>query len=234
MIVHDETSERPPDRRRDDRRTAGEMEGIMITLQMLRDEIAAGEFTWADYREARDEWHEDLAGLETVYNETRDQSVADSVAAMVRDNYDRFFSRYGFHCTMEGAADGLADLVASLVNRSAWDGRISPAVKAWAESREYAADQELADKMGLYTKLHMAHLNQIAAALMAYTPDEATAAEIPAEEIADAVAKEVAESIPSFTVLYDYRRGGEYIPQRMTVNAETARAALVSRFSAWE
>lgn len=28
MIIHDETSKRPPDRRRDDRRTAGEMEDI--------------------------------------------------------------------------------------------------------------------------------------------------------------------------------------------------------------
>lgn len=198
----------------------------MITIEMLRDAIANEEMTWTDYREAKKELREDLEALETVFDETRDGSVTDSVAAMVRDSCDRFFSRYGFHCTMTGAADRVRDLVASLVNRSAWDGRLSPAVKAWAESREDAADAELADKMELYTRIHMAHLDQIAAALMAYTPDEETADEIPEEDVNAAVAEAVAESIPSFTVLYDYRRGGEYIPQRMTVNAETAADAV--------
>lgn len=193
----------------------------MITIETIRDAIAADEMTWADYREAKKELREDIAALESVFDETRGESVSDSVAAMVRDYYDRH------NVTMTGAADRVRDLVASLVNRSAWDGRLSPAVKAWAESREDATDAELANKMELCTRIHMAHLDQIAAALMAYTPEDETAAEdIPAEEIADAVADAVAESIPSFTVLYDYRIGGEYIPQQMTVNAETAADAV--------
>lgn len=167
----------------------------MITMNMIREAIAAEEMTWADFRKVRDEAKEDLAAMERVYDETRDQAVPESVAAMVRDYYDRFFSRYGFHCTMSGAADNVRDLVASLVNRSAWDGRLSRSVKEWAESRENATDAELSNKMDLYTRIHMAHLDQIAAALMAYTPDEEIADEIPAEDIENAVAEAVAQEI---------------------------------------
>lgn len=179
----------------DDRRTAGEMEDKMITLTMIRDAIDNGEMTWADFRKVRDEAKSDLSAMETVFDQTRDQRVSDSVAAMVRDCYERFYNRYGFHCTMGSAADNVRDLVASLVNRSSWDGRISPAVKAWAEGREKSVDEETANKMGLYTRLHMVHLNQIAERLMDYEPEDAD--EILAEDIAEAVADSVAEEIES-------------------------------------
>lgn len=58
---------------------------------------------------------------------------------------------------------GLADTVlASLINRSAWDGRIDKRVAEWAAAIPEAWDEEAAVKLGLYTnRIHMAHLNQI-------------------------------------------------------------------------
>lgn len=167
----------------------------MITLTMIREAIANDEMTWADFRKTRDEARADLSALESVFDQTRDQRVSDSVAAMVRDYADRFYNKYGFHTTMGSAADAVRDLVASLVNRSSWDGRLSRRVVSWAESRAQAVDRETADKMGLYTKLHMAHVDQIAEYLMTYDPEDAV--EIPADDIADAVAEAVAEEIES-------------------------------------
>lgn len=60
-------------------------------------------------------------------------------------------------------------LLASLVNYAAHDGRYDPSVREWSEGLDSANDAEAADMLGLYTdKIHPAHLNQIAHALMNY------------------------------------------------------------------
>lgn len=61
-----------------------------------------------------------------------------------------------------------AEIVASMVNTSAWDGRISPRNAAWAASVEHAWNADAARDLCLYPdfiSLHKAHLNQIAGAL---------------------------------------------------------------------
>ena len=56
------------------------------------------------------------------------------------------------------------EIIATLVNRHGWDGRISRANKAWAAEHGY--DEEAAQKMNIYTnKIHMAHLDQLATAM---------------------------------------------------------------------
>lgn len=91
---------------------------------------------------------------------------------------------------VEAVGYGLAQFVAaSLVNGSAWDGRISSRSKAWAESVEDALDREATLAATFYNHLHCAHLNQIAEAMAKYEP------EIPAEEVEAAVAESVAEEM---------------------------------------
>lgn len=59
------------------------------------------------------------------------------------------------------------EIVASLVNYSAWDGRICPSVKEWANAQENSWDEEASDRLCLYPgHIHMTHLNQIAEAMM--------------------------------------------------------------------
>lgn len=57
-------------------------------------------------------------------------------------------------------------IVATLVNRYDYDGRISRTAKTWAQKGKYADysyDSDAADEMGIYTnRVHIAHLDQIA------------------------------------------------------------------------
>lgn len=56
-------------------------------------------------------------------------------------------------------------IIATLVNTKAWDGRISPENAAWAARCEEAFDESAADKLGLHTAIHPAHLNAVARAI---------------------------------------------------------------------
>lgn len=102
--------------------------------------------------------------LEALYRErNEDNTPAQTIAAYV--------AAVGYPVALE--------VIGSMVNRSAWDGRIYPAVKEWAQNLPEAWDEEAAQRLELYTSIHMAHLNQLAQALMKYTPAEETeAAEI--------------------------------------------------------
>ena len=57
-------------------------------------------------------------------------------------------------------------IVASLVNRSAWDGRISRQVATWAAGIPSAWDEQAATQAGIQTSMHPAHLDQVARAMM--------------------------------------------------------------------
>lgn len=100
------------------------------------------------YRAHRDEL---LANIKTL-----DECVSDAVSngSKVRDAVKLFVSKVGEYAAKV--------TVASLINRSAWDGRISTANANWAKSVEDAWDEESMARMYAYAKMHMAHLDQTA------------------------------------------------------------------------
>lgn len=60
-------------------------------------------------------------------------------------------------------------LVGSIALLKAWDGRIDDCVIEWAKNLDGVCDASAADILGLGDcKIHLAHLNQIALALMAH------------------------------------------------------------------
>lgn len=62
-------------------------------------------------------------------------------------------------------------IVATLVNRSAWDGRISKAAAEWARGVDEALDEAASIDMWIYSNdIHMAHLDQIARAMAERIP----------------------------------------------------------------
>lgn len=93
----------------------------------------------------------------------------------LRDNVEKLESAYAAHITgtpAETIAEFCAnvgkeravEIIATLINRHSWDGRISRANKEWAENFGY--DCAAAEKMGIYTNaIHMAHLDQLASAM---------------------------------------------------------------------
>ena len=61
--------------------------------------------------------------------------------------------------------------IATLINRSGWDGRISGKNAEWAKTIDNALDEKAAVDCDLYADgIHMAHLDQIADKMRKYTP----------------------------------------------------------------
>lgn len=100
------------------------------------------------YRAHRNEL---LANIKTL-----DECVSDAVSngSKVRDAVKLFVSKVGEYAAKV--------TVASLINRSAWDGRISTANANWAKAVEDSWDEDAMVRMGAYCKMHMAHLDQTA------------------------------------------------------------------------
>ena len=117
----------------------------MKTIETITEMCMAGRA--ADYRAEREKLLETVSTLEAIYADTIELTPADTVA--------RF---------KEAVGEELARAtVATLINRSAWDGRISQRSKTWAEGVTEAWDEQAAVRMGVYTnRVHMAHLDQIA------------------------------------------------------------------------
>lgn len=223
--IAEETSEDQSSEDQSEEETGEDAETVGISLSDLRDALDSGEISREEYRQACREMREDLDGMERVYNATRDRSVSESVAEIVRDYNDRFYGRYGFRGSMEGAADAVRDMVASLVNRSAWDGRLSRRVVAWAASREYAVSADLAVEMGIQTGIHLANLNQIAQCLMDYTPEERTDEEertgAPASSPSETVAESLVLPTDSDRVRAICERIGERIAEYATMPVDS-------------
>lgn len=110
----------------------------------------------------REEWIEEyrsnkeaLKTIETIYGDTCTGKPEDTIQAC----YDRI-----------GKAK-TDDIIASLVNFSAWDGRISRAAKEWAAQVPGAYDEAAAARAQLYTnRIHMAHLDQLARKIKSQIP----------------------------------------------------------------
>lgn len=96
--------------------------------------------------------------LETIYGETIGSTPADTIK--------KFVDAVGY--------DDAVVAVATLVNRSAWDGRISRRAADWAASIENSLDETAAIEHGIYTnRIHCAHLDQLAGAMMKFSPEPA-------------------------------------------------------------
>lgn len=79
--------------------------------------------------------------------------------------------------------------IATLINRSSWDGRISGKNTDWAKTIDNALDQQAAVDCGIYSnRIHMSHLDQIADKMRKYPPaleaSEKTTSKKPGKEAA--------------------------------------------------
>ena len=67
--------------------------------------------------------------------------------------------------------DNAVVTIATLINRSAWDGRISGKNADWAKTIDNALDEKAAVDCDLYADgIHMTHLDQIADKMRKYSP----------------------------------------------------------------
>ena len=89
--------------------------------------------------------------------------------------------------------DAAVATVATLVNRDAWDGRISNRNSEWAASVEDAWDEEAATQWSICSKMHKAHLDQFATELRMHGAEYA--AEIEAEQAKAAEVEQKAKTV---------------------------------------
>lgn len=109
------------------------------------------------YRTTAATIREAVKTLESIHAENIDKTPAETVAAYV--------AAVGH--------DMAVCIVASLINRCAWDGRISSRCAQWASEQDSAWDEASAEKLCISAdRIHRAHLDQIAAAMMEYQPEE--------------------------------------------------------------
>lgn len=117
----------------------------MTTIIDLEHEITEN---IAAYRTRREAIRADLETFESCYKSTLDETPADTVDALV--------SAIGL--------DRAVIITASIVNAiPGYDPRIWDYIHTWAEAIPGAYDAEAARKLNLYTTIHPAHINQIAA-----------------------------------------------------------------------
>lgn len=100
------------------------------------------------YRAHRNELLANIKTLDECVSEARDNNES------VRSAVKTFVTKVGEYAAKV--------TVASLINRSAWDGRISTANANWAKAVEDSWDEDAMVRMGAYCKMHMAHLDQTA------------------------------------------------------------------------
>lgn len=131
----------------------------MKNINTIKEQVTANREQWFAYRRTLEA---NLSTLETLYAAQYDaesplyhSTPAQTVAAFVKS--------VGYEAAVE--------IVASLVNRSAWDGRISRRCAEWAKAQDNSWDEEACSSLSFYTnRIHMAHLDQIAAAMIKYNP----------------------------------------------------------------
>ena len=150
----------------------------MKNVNTIHEQATTNREQWFQYRRTLES---NLSTLEALYAAQYDaesplyhSTPAQTVAAFVES--------VGYEAAVE--------IVASLVNRSAWDGRISRRCAEWANAQENSWDEEACSRLSIYTnRIHMAHLDQIAAAMMKYEPTTEPAAE-EAQEVAEEAQEE--------------------------------------------
>lgn len=181
----------------------------MKTIETLAAILAASR---EEYRATATAARQAVRDLETVYRETIEGTPAETIAAYVE--------HVGY--------DTAVSTIATLVNRSASDGRISRRCAEWAAAQEEAFDAEAAERLWLYSdRIHKAHLEQLAAAMMEYSPkqpEEAEEAEEEPEEETPALLPRVAEILAARRNRSAWARGvAEYaaeLLEKLTERAE--------------
>ncbi len=136
-------------------------------------------------KENRDEYRnmvKEMRNMIKVFDTTIREAVDNRQT--VRDSVKAFVKQVG--------KDAATVTVASLINRFAWDGRISSRNAEWAKGIEDAWNEDAMVDCGCYCDSHMSHLDQFADYMRKEI--EKISAEIEAEtekDIDDAVAEEV-------------------------------------------
>ena len=187
--------------------------------------LALGEDRWS----IREALRADVKTLQNVYRETREEGPAATVAAFV-------------------AAVGYSRAVAvvgTLVNRHAWDGRISRSVAAWAAALPDTWDEEAAQHFSVYVDdvIHLAHFDQIAREMKKTTPPEdddkrpetisadtvpETPETISAGSQAQEAAQEAPETISDAAAQVEQEAAPVPVPEAVALAPETFRAVVES------
>ena len=134
------------------------------------------------YRAKRDYLLSNIKTLDSIVRDAIDNG------GKVRDAVKEFVKQVG--------SDAAVQTVASLVNRSAWDGRISTANANWAKAVEESWDEDAMVRMGAYCKMHMAHLDQTADYIRRSLDELAAEIEAEREEAKRAEAEQTDVEIP--------------------------------------
>lgn len=107
------------------------------------------------YRRMTGDIHAAVEALEGIYRETIDMTPAVTI--------DKYVAAVGY--------DMALCVIATIVNRCAGDGRISRSCADWAAAQESAWDADAAERIWIGSDvIHRAHLSQLCAAMMTYTP----------------------------------------------------------------
>ena len=187
--------------------------------------LALGEDRWS----IREALRADVKTLQNVYRETREEGPAATVAAFV-------------------AAVGYSRAVAvvgTLVNRHAWDGRISRSVAAWAAALPDTWDEEAAQHFSVYVDdvIHLAHFDQIAREMKKTTPPEdddkrpetisadtvpETPETISAGSQAQEAAQEAPETISDAAAQVEQEAAPAPVPEAVALAPEAFRAVVES------
>ena len=161
-------------------------------------------------RETVKSWREAVATLDSI--QSNDVVMNETPAHTVK-------------CFVAEVGEPLARFViASLVNRSAWDGRIYPNVKEWAKNEESSLDESACRDARINSNMHMAHLNQVAQAMIQYQPD-------PAEEVTEEAKTESGEdTAPNFTISHNDEHNSTEIAFTGKPSEEVRAALKALRF----
>lgn len=161
----------------------------------IRADLLAGiatEEARAEYRYIRKTYAAERDALVTMHGKS--YSPAETVADLVE--------AIGY----ENAAEIVAIMV---IAKGTWDERISAKARAWAHDLVTITADEIHDALGLYysDSIHPAHLDQIARAMMAYTPAETETTDSTPDTESPAETKAEPATVPVLDLLDDLDTG---------------------------
>lgn len=138
----------------------------MKNVNTIHEQVTANREQWFQYRRTL---QSNLSTLESIYAAQYD-AESPLYHSTPEQTVTAFVDSVGYEAAVE--------IVASLVNLSAWDGRISHRCAEWANAQENSWDEDSCIRLQIYTdRIHKAHLDQIAEAMMKYEPTTEPAAE---------------------------------------------------------
>ena len=170
----------------------------MKTIENLNAMIEAKDYD--GYHALCRAYRANVAALETIYGETIEATPADTIKQLV--------DAIGY--------DAACATVATLVNCSAWDGRISRWAADWAAGIENSLDENAAVKAHVYSnRIHCTHLDQMAGAMMKFIPETAKGG-----------------TLKRYIVTYDHKIGGGVHHHTWSVTEKNAKEARKA-FDEW-